>query len=222
MKKYYFFIFCVLFYGCDENFKKNKTNEQILVESLKHNKIEKFSLVRNYSYKDDNEVYINWKEFNKDFRLFKILVVDTMNTSDNFYWLYYYYGGILSNCKELLIPNVIIHYNHNEVWIYRRTDKNERRSVKFSSTTILPKQNSLAEYVKQEKGKTISWLNMELLIDKNQKLIGFNSKKDSLEFIISDIKRRYVEYGFINPNLNEVFCSHIPLDTVIKCNLFIR
>lgn len=219
MKIFKVFVVVVLLGGCVEKRNTTKTPEQSMLDLLKKNKIEKLSLVRNYSTESNNRFIFNWKEFNSDFRLLRALPVDTLNSSSDFFFIFRRYYGILSNCKEDYGTDIIVHYKQKEISIYQWTEKNKRRDGCHDPGNA---SNPITDYVMNEKNTIISWSRLTTLFTSQQQLYGFNNKKDSIEFIVCDNTERYVRYYTISPFSNEVLGCHIPLDTVIKCNLFVR
>ena len=69
----------------------------------------------------------------------------------------------------------------------------------------------------EKKRDRISWDEVKKLFFTKQKLIGFNNKIDSLEFIVQN--RDYITYFSISPQSNTVFGQRLPLDTIINCQI---
>jgi hypothetical protein len=70
---------------------------------LKDCKIEKLKLINNYWETDvQNKLHVNWKEFNRDFKTLKLLIVDNAKPEKDFFFVNQIYSHrSLINCMDL-------------------------------------------------------------------------------------------------------------------------
>jgi len=208
MKYLFYYLILLLFIGCN---KSSSIMSDQKKDILKDCKIEKLKLINNYWETDvQNKLHVNWKEFNRDFKTLKLLIVDNAKPEKDFFFVNYIFEKRLSNCKDLTYAKYILRYFNNKIYIYRWVDKN-RNSNHYNEYIDDGKFNKYLYGIKRD---TISWNELKQKFYIKQDLFGFNNKIDSLEYII--LHKNLIEYFSIDAQSGIVFGPWIPLDTIIN------